>query len=87
VPDGRGGHIDESLLVVVQGAPREVAVRLPGLPWAARYRLLWDSAHPYPPGHEQGPAETQEPAGTLLTVDASSIRVYGVEGEGDPDRS
>jgi isoamylase len=79
VPDGRGSHVDESLLVVVQGAGWPVAVRLPGLPWAAGYRLLWDSGFAYPPGHEQGPEATVEPGGALLTVDASTIRVYGAD--------
>jgi isoamylase len=81
VPDGRGGHLDESLLVVVQGAPGPVAVRLPGPPWAERYRLIWDSAQAFPPGHEQGPPPTEESGGGLLKVDGSTIRVYGADGD------
>ncbi len=77
VPDGEGHHVDESLLVVVQGAGWPVAVRLPGLPWASRYRLLWDSAFDVPPGSERGPAETVEAGGNVVLVDAGTIRVYG----------
>ncbi len=80
MPDGRGGHADESLLVVVQGAAHPVDVRLPGPPWAGRYRLLWDSGHAYPPGHEHGPARTEEPGGATVGVDASTVRVYGADG-------
>jgi glycogen operon protein len=80
VPDGEGRHVDESLLVVVQGAGWPVAVQLPGLPWASRYRLLWDSAFEVPPGHERGPVETVEEAAAMLTVDAGTIRVYGASG-------
>jgi isoamylase len=83
VPDGRGGHGDESLLVVVQGGNRPDAVRLPGPPWAARYRLLWDSDHAYPPGHEQGPPPAEEAGGALLVIDGPTLRVYGVVGEAD----
>ena len=38
-----------SLLVLVQGAAKEVDVLLPGAPWASSYRLLWDSAAERPP--------------------------------------
>jgi glycogen operon protein len=49
-PDAsRRHHTDESLLVVLQGQPQPVEVRLPGAPWASRYRLLWDSAQDRPP--------------------------------------
>ncbi len=73
VPDGRGEHSDGSLLVVVQGAPHPVDVRLPGAPWARWYRLLWDSAQDRPPT----PAEQVESrGGSAVTVDASSLRVY-----------
>jgi isoamylase len=77
LPDGAGHHVDESVLVVVQGAGSPVGVRLPGLPWASRYRLLWDSAFDLPPGHDRGPAEAVEVGGSLITVDADTIRVYG----------
>ena len=77
VPDGHGRHVDESLLVVVQGAGRPVAVRLPGRPWAAGYRLLWDSAHELPPVAPGGAPATHERGGAVLTVDAGTIRVYG----------
>ncbi|MGZ4602832.1 MAG: glycogen debranching protein GlgX, partial [Kineosporiaceae bacterium] len=77
VPDGHGRHVDESLLVVVQGAGRPVAVRLPGRPWAAGYRLLWDSAHELPPVAPGGAPTTHERGGAVLTVDAGTIRVYG----------
>jgi isoamylase len=77
VPDGEGHHVDESLLVVVQGAARPVAVQLPGLPWASRYRLLWDSAFEVPPGSARGPAEAVEAAGCVISVGAGTIRVYG----------
>jgi glycogen operon protein len=76
-PDGLGRHVDESLLVIMQGAGWPVAVRLPGLPWASRYRLLWDSAHDLPPGAPGGPQSVDEPGGAVLTVDAATIRVYG----------
>jgi isoamylase len=77
VPDGEGRHIDESLLVVIQGAGHPMAVQLPGLPWASRYRLLWDSAFEVPPGHQRGPVEAVKAAGSVITVDAGTIRVYG----------
>jgi glycogen operon protein len=77
VPDGEGRHVDESLLVVVQGAAHPLSVQLPGLPWASRYRLLWDSAFEVPPGHERGPAEAVEAGGSRITADAGTIRVYG----------
>ncbi|HYY11534.1 MAG TPA: glycogen debranching protein GlgX [Kineosporiaceae bacterium] len=80
VPDGEGRHVDESLLVVVQGAGWPVAVQLPGEPWASRYRLLWDSAFELPPGTDRGPAETVEAGGAVVLVDAGTIRVYGASG-------
>ena len=76
-PDGEGRHVDESLLVVVHGAGHRMPVQLPGLPWAARYRLLWDSAFEAPPGHRHGPAEAVEAAGSVVLVEAGTIRVYG----------
>jgi hypothetical protein len=33
--------------------------------------------HHAAPGHERGPAEAAEVAGSLVTVDAGTIRVYG----------
>ena len=48
-PSRRRHHTDESLLVVLQGVPEPVQVRLPGAPWATAYRLLWDSALERPP--------------------------------------
>jgi isoamylase len=77
VPEGGGRHVDESLLIVVQGAGWPVAVRLPPLPWGAAYRLLWDSAYELPPGVAGGPDGVIEPGGAVLTVDAGTIRVYG----------
>jgi glycogen operon protein len=57
----RRHHTDESLLIVLQGQPAAVDVRLPGVPWAGQYRLLWDSAEERPPGLDQ-PAD----AGALV---------------------
>jgi len=74
LPDGDGQHLDESLLLVVQGAGRPVAVQLPGPPWASRYTLLWDSALELPPTDGEGPVAE---AGSVLTVPGSSVRVYG----------
>ena len=65
VPDGHGGHVDESLLVVVQGAGRPVAVRLPGPPWAARYRLLLGQrARPTRRATSRARPRPEEPAAT-----------------------
>ena len=77
VLDGGSRHVDESLLIVVQGAGWPVAVRLPGPPWASRYRLLWDSAFELPPGVDGGPGIAEEPGGAVLAVEAATIRVYG----------
>ena len=71
----RRHHSDESLLVVLQGQPESVDVRLPGLPWAAGYRLLWDSAHELPPTSDDAPAEVR--AGDLVSVEPFSMRIYG----------
>ena len=71
---GRGHHLDESLLVVVQGGPAPGDITLPGAPWGRAFRLLWDSAWPQPP-HGDGPPEV---AGTRLSMVARSLRVYGV---------
>ncbi len=75
VPGGEGHHTDGSLLVVVQGDPRPVAVTLPGLPWARRYRLLWDSALERPPAPGAPPAPDVA-ARSVVDVAASSMRVY-----------
>jgi len=52
-------------------------VQLPGLPWAARYRLLWDSGFEAPPGHARGPAAAVETGGSVIVPGAGTIRVYG----------
>ena len=71
----RRHHTDESLLVVLQGQPESVDVRLPGLPWAAGYRLLWDSAQELPPTADD--AVTQVTAGDVIPVAPFSMRIYG----------
>jgi len=68
-PDGNG-----SLLLLVQAAAEPVDVLLPGPPWAARYRLLWDSGLERPPE----PEPPEQPAGTWFTVPGSTMRVYAV---------
>ena len=80
VPDGHGGHVDESLLLVVQGAGTSVDVRLPGPPWGTDYTLLWDSAVDLPPGVPGGPAVAHEEGGDAVSVPANSLRVYGANG-------
>ncbi|MBK7625495.1 MAG: glycogen debranching protein GlgX [Kineosporiaceae bacterium] len=71
-------HVDGSLLIVVQGYPREVEVRLPGRPWAQTYELAWDSAFEAPPGQPHGPRLDSVPPHTTLTVPGPSMRVYRV---------
>jgi glycogen operon protein len=76
VRDGRGRHTDPSLLVVVQGAPGTVGVRLPGRPWGGDYELLWDSSFDGPPGHPRGPEPALAEGGAVVAVGPSSMRVY-----------
>ena len=75
--DPSGRHVDGSLLVVVQGQVTEQAVRLPGLPWASRYTLLWDSGFEQPPGGERGPVAERLPSGAVVQVPPGVIQVYG----------
>jgi isoamylase len=66
-----GGWIgQESALVVVNGSPHDVEVRLPEVADVAAYRLLWDSAWDRP----QDGGQPVEPGPT--TVAATSLRVY-----------
>jgi glycogen operon protein len=64
-----------SLLLVVQGASTPVDVVLPGPPWAAGYRLLWDSALDRPPIR---PGPLVDP-GLPVTVPGPTLRVYRAE--------
>ena len=77
VPDSRGGHLDESLLVVLQGGRRPVAP-------AARPAVgravppVWDSARrAYPPGHEQGPPPTEQTGGPGAVAALDDPRLRG----------
>ncbi len=59
-PDGF--HADESVHIAINGDAGPARFSLPGAPWAAGYRLLWDSAQERPPQGAQpllgpGPAE------------------------------
>jgi isoamylase len=71
----RRHHVDESLLIVLQGQPETVEVRLPGAPWATRFRLLWDSA-------EERPCDPDEaepvPGDATIAVAPFSMRIYGI---------
>jgi glycogen operon protein len=76
---GRGGHhVDPSLLVILQGEPHPVQVRLPERRWAGSFDLLWDSAFEEPPGHPHGPRAVSVTPHTVLAVAASSVQVYRV---------
>ena len=74
----RGHHVDPSLLVILQGQPHPVQVRLPDRRWARTFDLLWDSAFEEPPGHPHGPRPLSVPPHTVLAVAASSVQVYRV---------
>jgi isoamylase len=78
VPGEHGGHIDGSLLVIMQGNPDVTEVRLPGRPWAHTFELLWDSAYETPPGRPRGPRPTPVPPRALLNVPGDTVRVYRV---------
>ena len=74
--DQAGHHLDESLLVVLQGSRSQAGIRLPGRPWARDYRLLWDSMDERPPA-AGSPATARIPSGTELTAARPSLRIYG----------
>jgi hypothetical protein len=74
--DSTGRHIDGSLLVVMQGAPTEAGVRLPGRPWATRFSLLWDSAYDLPPGYYRGPAVVDHVPGDMVSIPKNTVRIY-----------
>ena len=80
VPDGHGGHVDESLLLVVQGAGTSVDVRLPGPPWGTDYRCSGTAPPTLPPGVLGGPAVAHEEGGDVVSVPANTLRVYGATG-------
>jgi len=76
-PGSRRRHSDESLLVVLQGQPEPVGIRLPGLPWAGGYRLLWDSARDRPPDPATPAPDDRPDADATVTLDPFSLRIYG----------
>jgi len=72
--EGGEGADGGSLLIVVQGSHGPVEVTLPGPPWAAGYRLRWDSVLRRPPAHSRAPV----PAGARLRVVGPAMQVYAV---------
>jgi glycogen operon protein len=74
--DVSGRHVDGSLLVVIAGQALPTVVRLPGLPWASRYALLWDSFFDQPPGQPRGPLPAVIPAGGTVEVRELSLQIY-----------
>ncbi len=73
-----GHHVDPSLLVIVQGAPHPVQVRLPAEHWGRHYDLIWDSSFEEPPGHEQGPTPVTLAATATVEVPAGTIQIYRI---------
>ncbi|MGL5815990.1 MAG: glycogen debranching protein GlgX [Phycicoccus sp.] len=62
---------EDSALLVVNGGPDDVEVRLPRLGGVLSYRMLWDSAGPRPP---EDPPLPRPPG--RVAVPAISLRVY-----------
>ena len=68
---------NRSLLIVVQGQPETSDVVLPHGPWAAGYRLLWDSTLERPrPVEDLDAVDDAIAAGSQIRIGPQSLRVY-----------
>ncbi|MFC6008782.1 glycogen debranching protein GlgX [Angustibacter luteus] len=63
---------DRSLLLVLNGAPADLEVTLPGEPWATSYDLLWDSTWERPGDPERGLSGVQQVGGLSTRLYAAT---------------